>query len=154
LHGNTLQAAGIAPKIAPGIGIAVDHRRRNRCEESLKANTDRLKTYTSKLLVFPRNSRKPKAGEASKEQVEAATQHTGPILPIVKQTPVLQYASITSDMKVRPSLIMTHSLFGLTGLLVRTSCTHPAAKPESVMARKAVVQRISTVADLLQGQKP
>merc|ERR1711972_1098527 len=37
-----LRAAKIAPKLAPTIGIAVDHRRRNRCEESLKVNVERL----------------------------------------------------------------------------------------------------------------
>lgn len=30
-----VQAAGIPKKLAPTIGICVDHRRRNRCEESL-----------------------------------------------------------------------------------------------------------------------
>lgn len=57
-----VQAAGIDPKTARGIGIAVDHRRRNRCEESLKTNVDRLGEYKSKLTVFPRK------GSSAKKQ--------------------------------------------------------------------------------------
>ena len=33
------QAAGISKKMAPTIGICVDHRRRNRSEESLAVRT-------------------------------------------------------------------------------------------------------------------
>merc|ERR1719512_657758 len=51
---DELKEAKIPVKLAPTIGIAVDHRRRNKCAESLKANVDRLKLYKSKLLVFPR----------------------------------------------------------------------------------------------------
>lgn len=36
-----LKAVGISRKIARSIGIAVDHRRRNRCQESLDLNVDR-----------------------------------------------------------------------------------------------------------------
>merc|ERR1719392_406975 len=53
---DELREAKIAPKLAPTIGIAVDHRRRNRCTESLQENVDRLKEYMSKLKVFPKRS--------------------------------------------------------------------------------------------------
>merc|ERR1711953_1479753 len=53
-----LREAKIPKKMARTIGIAVDHRRRNRCQESLQANVERLKLYKSKLLVFPRGSGK------------------------------------------------------------------------------------------------
>lgn len=58
-----LKAAKISPKVALSIGIAVDHRRKNRCAESLKLNADRLLLYVSKLTLFPRGS-KPKKGGA------------------------------------------------------------------------------------------
>lgn len=58
-----LKAAKISPKVALSIGIAVDHRRKNRSAESLKLNTDRLRLYLSKLALFPRGS-KPKKGGA------------------------------------------------------------------------------------------
>ena len=54
------QAAGIPKKLAPTIGIAVDHRRRNRSLEGLQTNVQRLKTYKAKLVVFPRRARKSK----------------------------------------------------------------------------------------------
>ena len=55
-----LQEAGIPVKLAPTIGIAVDHRRRNKCVESLLVNAARLKVYKAKLIVFPRRSKKTK----------------------------------------------------------------------------------------------
>merc|ERR1712203_612647 len=62
---DELRGAGIHKKKAKTIGICFDHRRRNQCEESLKANVDRLKEYISKLVVFPRGG-KAKAGDTSK----------------------------------------------------------------------------------------
>ena len=55
-----LQEAGIPVKLAPTIGIAVDHRRHNKCVESLQVNVARLKVYKAKLIVFPRRSKKTK----------------------------------------------------------------------------------------------
>ncbi|KAG6382483.1 hypothetical protein SASPL_157849 [Salvia splendens] len=45
------QAAGIAKKLAPTIGIAVDHRRRNSSLEGFQKNVQRLKTFKAKLVV-------------------------------------------------------------------------------------------------------
>ena len=55
-----LQAAGIPKKLAPTIGISVDHRRKNKSLEGLQANVQRLKTYKAKLVIFPRRARKVK----------------------------------------------------------------------------------------------
>jgi large subunit ribosomal protein L13e len=52
------QAAGIPKKLAPTIGISVDHRRKNRSLEGLQVNVQRLKTYKAKLVIFPRRARK------------------------------------------------------------------------------------------------
>lgn len=54
-----LKAAGIRRKEALSIGIPVDHRRRNLSEEGLKINVDRLTAYKARLIVFPRNAKKP-----------------------------------------------------------------------------------------------
>ena len=51
------QAAGVNRKQALSIGIAVDHRRKNRSQESLQANVLRLKEYKSRLILFPRKVR-------------------------------------------------------------------------------------------------
>merc|ERR1711920_703382 len=44
-----LKMACISPLLAYRIGIATDYRRKNRSEESLKANVARLKDYRSRL---------------------------------------------------------------------------------------------------------
>ena len=58
------QDAKISRKLAQSLGIAVDHRRRNRSLESLQANSQRLKEYRSKLILFPKNPNKPKTGDS------------------------------------------------------------------------------------------
>ena len=77
-----LKEAGINRKEARAIGISVDHRRRNRCTESLQLNAQRLKEYKSKLIVFPRKRGKPKAGDADAAELDKATQLTGDIIPL------------------------------------------------------------------------
>jgi len=96
-----LKAAGIPKKLAPTIGIAVDHRRKNRCLESLQENVNRLNTYRAKLVVFPRRSRKTKAGDSSAEELSSVTQLAGSVLPIVKSRPTAEIVSITDEMKAQ-----------------------------------------------------
>merc|ERR1712066_859924 len=67
---DELREAKIPVKLAPTIGIAVDHRRRNKCAESLKVNVDRLKMYKSKLLVFPKPELRIKARAITDEEKE------------------------------------------------------------------------------------
>merc|ERR1719162_545492 len=69
---DELREAKISPKLAPTIGIAVDHRRRNRCAESLQTNVARLKLYKSKLLIFPRKSgvKGVKQGDTPKKDLQ------------------------------------------------------------------------------------
>merc|ERR1712194_499325 len=55
---DELREAKIPAKKALTIGISVDHRRRNRCAESLQANVDRLKVYLSKLKNVAQNTLK------------------------------------------------------------------------------------------------
>merc|ERR1719198_542021 len=77
-----LKEAGINRKLARTIGIAVDHRRRNRSAESLQINAQRLKEYKSKLIVFPRKRNKPKAGHSDAAELEQAQQLKGPIMAV------------------------------------------------------------------------
>lgn len=81
-----LKAAKISPSFARTIGISVDHRRRNRSEESLQLNVARLQTYLSKLVLFPKKSNAPKKGDSSAAECEAATQLVGTIMPISNTT--------------------------------------------------------------------
>ena len=82
------QAAGISRKVAPTIGISVDHRRKNRSAESLQANVQRLKEYKSKLIVFPRKAGNPKQGDS-----EVNYHHFSPPPPL---PPVLHRAEMRS----------------------------------------------------------
>lgn len=59
-----LKLAGIRPKEALSIGISVDHRRRNRSEEGLAVNVDRLKAYKDRLILFPKKGGKAKKGDS------------------------------------------------------------------------------------------
>jgi len=71
-----LKEAGVNKRMALAIGIAVDHRRKNKSEKSLKTNVQRLKEYKQKLILFPKNKKHPKKGDATKEQQGAAAQQT------------------------------------------------------------------------------
>jgi large subunit ribosomal protein L13e len=70
---SELKKAGINRRYARTIGIAVDLRRKNRCQESLDLNVNRLKAYLSKLVLYPKNPRKPWKGDSSPEQIAAVT---------------------------------------------------------------------------------
>ncbi|KAI0335174.1 60S ribosomal protein L13 [Cubamyces sp. BRFM 1775] len=76
-----LKEAGIGKKEARGVGIVVDHRRRNLSEEGKALNVERLKAYKARLIVFPRNSKKPKKGDSTGEDLTAATTRSPLPLP-------------------------------------------------------------------------
>jgi large subunit ribosomal protein L13e len=94
-----LKKAGINHHFAKTIGIAVDYRRRNRSEASLAVNAQRLKEYQSKLVLFPRNSKKPKTGDATAETLKEVRQATGTLLPIKKVTTKATFRAITEEEK-------------------------------------------------------
>ncbi|XP_017771497.1 PREDICTED: 60S ribosomal protein L13 [Nicrophorus vespilloides] len=99
-RGFTLQeikAAGLNAQYARTIGIAVDHRRHSKSAESLQLNTQRLKVYLSKLILFPQNQKKIKAGEADAEKCKLATQLTTPVLPIKQQQTKYKARVITEE---------------------------------------------------------
>ncbi|KAJ6712186.1 60S RIBOSOMAL PROTEIN L13 [Salix purpurea] len=83
-----LKAAGIPKKLAPTIGIAVDHRRRNRSLEGLQTNVQRLKTYKAKL-----------AGDSTPEELATATQVQGHFMPIAREKPSVELVKVTEEMK-------------------------------------------------------
>jgi large subunit ribosomal protein L13e len=67
-----LKSVGLNANFARSIGISVDAKRRNKCQESLEANKKRLSAYLSKLVLFPKNENAPKTSakpvaDASKE---------------------------------------------------------------------------------------
>lgn len=94
-----LKEAGIPSKLAPTIGIAVDHRRRNRSVEGLQENVNRLKAFKANLVVFPRRANKPKAGDASAEELKTAAQLKGALMPITKTKAAVEKIAITDAMR-------------------------------------------------------
>jgi large subunit ribosomal protein L13e len=70
-----LKSVKITPAYARSVGIAVDHRRSNSCEESLKLNVERLQNYLNKLTVFPR--RKAAKAMEGVETVQLTNEVTG-----------------------------------------------------------------------------
>lgn len=96
---DELKAAGIHKNEAQTIGITVDHRRKNRSVDAYQLNVQRLKNYRSRLILFPRNTNKPKKGDSSVEERKLATQLTGTLLPIKKRVRQPKVRVVTEDEK-------------------------------------------------------
>lgn len=91
-----IQEAGIPRKLAPTIGIAVDPRRQNLSEESLAVNVERLKTYKARLVLFPRNPKSPKDGEASASDMKKHREsgHEGKVKAVHEHFPISNKVTI------------------------------------------------------------
>jgi large subunit ribosomal protein L13e len=81
-----LKTVGLHPTYAQTIGIAVDARRRNRCEESLRVNVARLQAYQANLIVL-------KKGDAAPPQVKTTIQ------PSIKLASAIVLETVTDNMK-------------------------------------------------------
>jgi large subunit ribosomal protein L13e len=90
-----LKAAGINRKEAKGVGIVVDHRRRNLSEEGKHLNVERLKAYQQRLIIFPRKSGKPKKGDSTGVDLTADT--TRATLPLPEAYPAEPPRKITDE---------------------------------------------------------
>ena len=112
------------PKTATSLGIAVDYRRRNRSEQSLRTNVQRLKEYQARLVVFPKNVKKPKAGDATEEERAAVVQQRGVVMPITKAADELEFRAITDEDR-KTSAVTTLKL----------------AKKEAIMSRRLEKRR-------------
>ena len=85
ITGPSIQAANIPRKLAPTIGIPVDHRRMNASQESLALNVARLKAYRERLILFPRKSGQHKKLDTPRNELEAfkeGAKQVGSVLPI------------------------------------------------------------------------
>merc|ERR1719195_1063938 len=100
-----LKGAGLSAGFARTVGIAVDHRRTSTSEEQLQLNVERLNTYKSKLILFPRKDGKVKKGlidDATAEQVKSANasnQAAGKVLPRAAAASEDKFEAITAEMK-------------------------------------------------------
>lgn len=119
------QASGLTAGFARTVGIAVDRRRRNKSVESRQQNVQRLKEYQNKLILFPvHENRKLRKGEATEEERKLATQLTGPIMPLVKAKPVIEFRAIKEDEKKFSAFNALH-------------CARVAARTAGQRAKKA-----------------
>merc|ERR1711934_384450 len=77
-----IKAVGLGKREAKSLGIAVDHRRRNKSVEGKEANTQRLREYRAKLVVFPKHRRHLKKGWAGEESDNAVVEQvSGTVMP-------------------------------------------------------------------------
>lgn len=93
-----LKAAGMTRQMAMSVGVSVDHRRRNRCEESLQMNKARLEAYKAKLILLPK-----KGGVVA----EAVASSVAKALPIVKNAQVAEAARAVTAAEVEFSAYKT-----------------------------------------------
>lgn len=77
---SEIKAVGLSAKYARTIGIAVDHRRQNKSQETFDANVARLQEYQSKLVIFDKKSNAegeqvsvPATFPVSQDKVETTT---------------------------------------------------------------------------------
>eukprot|EP00300_Choanocystis_sp_HF-7_P009206 c16315_g1_i1.p2 GENE.c16315_g1_i1~~c16315_g1_i1.p2 ORF type:complete len:223 (+),score=41.80 c16315_g1_i1:39-707(+) len=96
-----LKAAGVNRSHAQSIGVAVDHRRRNHCQESLQLNAARLKEYLSRVIVIPRRTKKPKKGDATAAQLATvqAIGAMGEYMPVGDGFKKPKAAAITDELR-------------------------------------------------------
>lgn len=110
-----IKEAGFTKLVAQSLGIAVDHRRKNRSEEGFQKNVQRLKEYRAKLIVFPRRAGKVKSGDS--EDVSGAEQNEFPV-PREKAERIRARVITAAEKKrnVRKTLAMAVSNARLVGL--------------------------------------
>lgn len=100
---------------AASVGIAVDHRRRNSSEESLELNKQRLLSYLSKLVVFPKNAKAPKKGESTDAAaLKAASQvNLSQAFPIAQDSTIEAARSISSQEKEASAYLTTRKAWAM-----------------------------------------
>jgi len=90
-----IKTAGINRYEARTIGISIDHRRRNKSEQSLRANVQRLKEYRAKLILFPKHAKTPKPGDSTEEEQKKGEQQKGDVMAIKPRVQRLQTVHVS-----------------------------------------------------------
>ena len=103
-----LKEAGIKGlAYARSLGIAVDLRRKDTSKETLDLNSGRIKEYLSRMILYPRNDKKPdkkpQVPEATADKLnsaEAKIQNTlKGVIELPKKEIGYSFAPITDEMK-------------------------------------------------------
>lgn len=131
-----VRAAKLSPAFARSVGIAVDHRRKNKSEELQALNVARLNAYKSKLILFPRRAGKPKKGEVNDStdaQVKGAKQNlNAAVLALpAKAAAAPEYVKITKEMSAFNAAQKCRDLF-----LTKRDAGRKARKAELDAAKK------------------
>lgn len=107
-----LKGAGINPLKARSIGIAVDHRRHNRSEESLKTNIARLKEYKSRLIVLPKKKKTNTKYDKTSSKADTKKQYpnaadilssAGPLVTRGRILPIVQQLDTETSRTISPT---------------------------------------------------
>jgi large subunit ribosomal protein L13e len=110
---DELKAAKFGVAFARTIGIAVDHRRKNKSVEAFQTNVQRLKAYKERVVLYPSHpdakneARRLKKGDVNDATAEALktfkpTQSTEHQVVSVVQAPLREKAvKVTEDLKKR-----------------------------------------------------
>lgn len=104
-----IKAAGLGVAFARSVGISVDHRRRNRCQESLDLNRKRLQAYVSRLVLYPRHEKtlvtKAKSGilndTAKENQKTTDKPQANTALPLIRRVKSLSTGEVNKLKKDR-----------------------------------------------------
>lgn len=104
-----VKAAGLGVAFARSIGISVDHRRKNRSQESIDANRKRLQAYVSRLVLYPRHAKtlvtKAKGGILNDTPAEGQKVTDSPqantTLPLIRRVKALGTSDVTKLKKDR-----------------------------------------------------
>merc|ERR1711959_474020 len=93
-----IKAAGLGKKEAQSLGIAVDHRRRNKSVEGQEANVQRLREYRSKLVVFPKHAKHAKKGWVDTcDPATVVEQVKGTVMPSAAKSAKCKARAITAE---------------------------------------------------------
>jgi len=84
-----LKAAGLTKRNARGLGVSVDHRRKNQNKETFSLNVERIKAYRSKQVVYPTNTLKRAKKAERKASVVKHKQIRSEIASAVQQAEAL-----------------------------------------------------------------
>merc|ERR1711965_1256134 len=93
-----IKAAGLNKREARSLGVAVDHRRRNKSVEGQEANVQRLREYRSKLVVFPKHAKHKKKGWVDTSNKDTIVEQTrGKVMPALSKAKKPKARAITAE---------------------------------------------------------
>jgi len=93
-----IKAVGLGKKEAQSLGVAVDHRRRNKSVEGQEANVQRLREYRAKLVVFPKHAKKATKGWVETSAVDTVVEQVrGKVMPALAKVKKSKARAITPE---------------------------------------------------------